>query len=232
MNANGRRRLTSVLGATAATLALLQVALWSGWGRSVHWDETLSPSTLPSVDVVVPPPAVPPLEAYAAVWQQPLFSPTRSPEPVFGDAAAVSSDLQLTGVILLPGLRMAILHDRTRNADFRVREGEASPEGAALMELHERSALVSASGTQVRLELVPGPLPTAGETVSTRTEPVTATGPNFGATAAGHELERPEPIALPAQPDLGQQSAEARAEVLRARIDAARRQVQHTQGDR
>ena len=99
MNAADRRRLTPAFGIVAAILVVLLIALWAGMGRSAHWNDNAAPARLPSVGATTPAPAVPPLDQFAAVWQHPLFSPTRTPAPATAGGGASSSDLQLTGVM-------------------------------------------------------------------------------------------------------------------------------------
>ncbi|MGH8190406.1 MAG: hypothetical protein ACREP2_03065 [Rhodanobacteraceae bacterium] len=162
MNAADRRRLTPALGVVAVVLALLLIALWAGLGRGAHWHDMAAAPKLPSIGATAPLSVVPPLEHYAEVWQHPLFSPTRTPEPVAGGGNRATGDLQLTGVIMLPGLKMAILHDKTGNKDYRVIAGSPSRDGPSLIELHPRSAVVDVSGSHQKLELLPSPSPWVG----------------------------------------------------------------------
>ncbi|MGH8155825.1 MAG: hypothetical protein ACREP0_11430, partial [Rhodanobacteraceae bacterium] len=155
MNAADRRRLTPVLGAAGVALAVLLIVLWSGFGRGARWHDDGAAPRLPKTGAAPAAPEVPPLDHFAEVWQKPLFSPTRTPEAVASGGGAASGDLELTGVIMLPGLKMAIVHDKTTGKDYRVVEGGAAGHGPALLELHPRSAVVDASGTRVELHLLP-----------------------------------------------------------------------------
>lgn len=223
MNAADRRRLTPVLGVIAVVLALLLVASWLGLGRGAHWHDRAALLRLPQVDTAEPAPNVPPLTRFSDVWQRPLFSQNRAPEQVAGGNGGSSGNLRLTGVIMRPGLRMAILHDLTTGKDFRVVEGQPSKGGPALLELHPRSAVVEASGARLQLRLVPGPSPYAGA----RTAPASGAGvhpaQNEG-SGSGKVLRRDDR-------DSGQAGAfrrrteavGARALALQARIKAARR---------
>lgn len=220
MNAADRRRTTPVLAAVAVVLALLLIALWLGVGRGAHWHDDAAPPRLPPLGSNLPAPTVPPLERYAGVWQRPLFSPTRSPEPVAGNAGGASSDLELTGVILLPDLKMAIVHDKTRNLDYRVILGQPSRNGPALIELHARSAVVESGGSRMTLQLVPGPSPAAGAAPTSN--------PPQGDESAGQGGSAIVPRQGDA--DSGRVAApvsgldtNSRAAQLRARIQAARR---------
>jgi general secretion pathway protein N len=202
MNAADRRRLTPVLGVVAVVLALLLIALWVGLGRGAHWSAAGDAPKLPALANATPPPVVPPLEHFDAVWQHPLFSPDRTPAAASGDDDGSSGNLELTGVIMQPGLNMAILHDKTSGKDFRVVEGHASRGGPTLVALHPRSAVVDAAGTRLQLKLIPGPSPDAGKPA---------------ADASGQAAPVVQQGAAP-------NSAAARARELRERIEARRRQ--------
>lgn len=230
MNAADRRRLTPSLGIVAAVLLLVLIALWLGLGRGLRWHDKAAPPRLPPVGTNLPAPAVPPLDEYAAVWQHPLFNPSRTPEAATGNGDEATGDLQLTGVIMLPDLKMAILHDKTNNRDYRVIEGRPSRGGPALVELHPRSAVVDASGTRVNLQLIPGPAP---DSSAPPNDNDTQQSADQGASAmvsrqAQNDSGRQMPMGVPREPP----SAEARARQLRARIEAARRRAarQHDGG--
>lgn len=223
MNAADRRRLTPALGVVAAVLLLVLVAMWLGLGRGAHWHDNATPPKLPPMGTNLPAPAVPPLDQYAAVWQHPLFNPSRTPEAAAGNGDEATGELQLTGVIMLPDLRMAILHDKTNNKDYRIVQGRPSRDGPTLVELHPRSAVVDASGTRVNLQLIPGPSPDTSAPAQPGTQP-----PPSAEQGASAMVSRQAPMAGPG----GQASIEARARQLRARIEAARRRAarQHDGG--
>lgn len=231
MNAADRRRLTPSLGIVAAVLLLVLIALWLGLGRAAYWHDGAAPPKLPPLGTSLPAPTVPPLEQYAAVWQHPLFNPSRTPEAAAGNGDEATGDLQLTGVIMLPDLKMAILHDKTNNKDYRVIEGQPTRGGPALVELHPRSAVVETSGSRVTLQLIPGPSPDASTPVQGEAQP-----PQSAEQGASAMVSRQAPSdagrAVPRAGPGGQASAEARARQLKARIEAARRRAarQHDDG--
>ena len=230
MNAADRRRLTPSLGIVATVLLLVLIALWLGLGRGAHWHDQAAPPKLPPVGTNLPAPTVPPLDEYAAVWQHPLFNPSRTPEAAAGNGDEATGDLQLTGVIMLPDLKMAILHDKTNNKDYRIIEGRPSRGGPALVELHPRSAVVDTSGSRVTLQLVPGPSPDSSAPAQDATQPEQSA--EQGASAM---------VSRQAQSDSGRQvpmggsriqpTAEMRARQLRARIEAERRRAAARQHD-
>lgn len=228
MNAADRRRLTPTLGIVAVLLALLLIALWVGLGRGAHWHDRSAPPELPSVESTTPPPTVPLLAQYSEVWQHPLFSPTRTPEPAAENKGKSSGDLQLTGVIMLPGLKMAILHDKSSGKDYRVVEGQPSQGGPTLVTLHPRSAVVDASGSHLQLKLIPGPSPVAGNAPAdtstsdgdTQPAPERNADPDASAMVTRHGKQDSAARQISGA---GPASARARARALKARIEQARR---------
>jgi general secretion pathway protein N len=97
------------------------------------------------------------LQQFALVWQKPLFSPDRKPVARAADGGSNLGDLELTGIILTPGLRMALLHDRNGDKQVRLREGEALPDGSVkLVELRPRSALFDSPAGRTELKLPAG----------------------------------------------------------------------------
>lgn len=159
MNAADRRRLTPALGILAALLAAVLIALWAGVGRGAHWNDNASPPPLPPARAATPPPSVPPLENFATVWERPLFSPDRKPIAApAGSANTNTGDLELTGVIMLPGMHMALLREKNSGRTLRVREGQTS-NGATVVEVKPRGAVVDINGSRTELPLKVGPPP-------------------------------------------------------------------------
>lgn len=230
MNAADRRRLTPLLGVAAAALALLLVALWAGVGRGARWHDHAVPPPLPPPDAALPTPTIPPFDQFADVWQHPLFSPTRSPEAAAGGDDEASGDLRLTGVIMLPGLRMALLHDNARNKDYRIVEGQPAHDGPVLIELQPRSAVVESSGSRLQLQLVSGPSPEAGNTPPQGAAPEPAGGGGAGSGMVSHRAG-PEPGAVQTSTAAAESAtAAARAAMLKARIEANRRRTEQKEG--
>lgn len=157
MNAADQRRLTPVLVASGGVLAVLLLMLWSGVGRGVHW---LAPRPLAMVESprhVVSLPQPLPLAGFAVVWQKPLFSPDRKPLAAVASGGTSLGDLTLTGIILTPGLHMALLRNKNGDRQVRLREGETMPDGSVkLVEVRPRSALFDASGGRTELKLPAG----------------------------------------------------------------------------
>ncbi|MBQ4854995.1 general secretion pathway protein GspN [Rhodanobacter sp. B2A1Ga4] len=155
MNAANQRQLTPVLALLAVLLGAVLLLLLGGIGRGVRWDAPRPPAPLPPAARQADLPQPVPLQQYALVWQRPLFSPDRKPTARAGGGNL--GDLELTGIILTPGLRMALLHDRNGDKQVRLREGEALPDGSVrLVELRPRSALFDSSAGRTELKLPAG----------------------------------------------------------------------------
>jgi len=172
MNAAQQRRLTPVLALLAVLLGALLLMLFAGIGRRVQWHEPRRLAPLPPVANTVDLPRPVPLQEFAQVWQDPLFSPDRKPITHAANGSSLG-DLDLTGIIITPGLRMALLHDKHGNREIRLREGQSLPDGSVtLVAIRPRSALFDspAGRTELKLpagavidEAKPGVAPAAGD---------------------------------------------------------------------
>jgi general secretion pathway protein N len=155
MNAAGQRRLTPILAVATAALAAVCAAMVFGVGRSVTWDDAVPPEPLPAARAVeMPPPS--PLARFAEVWQRPLFMADRKPVAAADtdDSSSNIGDLELTGIIMTPGLRMALLRDRGKDTTVRVKEGTALADGHwTLASLSPRSAVFDNGGEHRELTL-------------------------------------------------------------------------------
>jgi len=158
MNAAQQRQLTPVLALLAVLLGALLLLLFAGIGRGVHWHEAprrLAP--LPPAANAADLPRPVPLQQFAQVWQDPLFSPDRKPVAHAANGDSSLGDLELTGVIITPGLRMALLHDKHGNRQVRLHEGQSLPDGSVtLVEIRPRSALFDSSAGRTELKLPSG----------------------------------------------------------------------------
>jgi len=157
MNAANQRRLTPMLAAIVALLAIVLLLLLSGVGRKVHWNTPRPPTMLPPGNNAANLPTPLPLQSFALVWQKPLFTPDRKPIARIANGGTSLGDLTLTGIILTSGLHMALLHDKSGDRQIRLHEGEAMPDGSVkLVEVRPRSALFDASGGRTELKLPAG----------------------------------------------------------------------------
>lgn len=157
MNAAHQRRLTPVLGGIAVALAALLLLLLGGVGRGVRWPapRALPPLPPPGNSADLPRPK--PLQQFSLVWQKPLFNPDRMPIAHAAAGGSNLGDLELTGIIITPDLRMALLHDKNGNKEIRLREGAALPDGSVtLVEVHQRSAVFDSAAGRTELKLPAG----------------------------------------------------------------------------
>lgn len=214
------RPLTWLLAGFCGWALLLWVGALLGMGGRVAPVEPLPASALPQ-----PGPATPdrigPLIRYAEAAARPLFTQDRRPRGFLasvpegeGEAAqSASLDFILTGVLISPQVRLAIVQPTSGGEAQRVREG-STPEGAngwRLLEVQPRRVIFEGSGGQVTLDLRAfggsGPAPTAVA--------------RNAADAAGTAPPPPPPPVA----DQAPQSEAARIETIRRRIEARRAQL-------
>lgn len=242
MNAARQRQLTPVLGVLSVLAALTWLALVFGVGRTARWPAHGPAAPLPA-EAVPAGRAPPPLAHFASIWQKPLFNPGRTPETAPGtDGQPMRlGDLELTGIILTPDLRMALLRDRQGHG-VRVREGARLPDGTwTLRKLEPRSAIFTGNGQRTELTLkVAGRNDAqtglhAHGASSGKPRPGTFGAPpvRAGPHQAPHRpilhLKPPaQQQPSPSRADLaaGQRAKQARIQKLKARIQARRRQLQ------
>lgn len=162
MNAAAQRRLTPVFGVAVAVLGIALASLLIGAGRGVSWDSPRPVPPLPAARAV-PLPTPPPLPSYAQTWDHPLFSADRKPIVTQGGGSEGVSlgDLQLTGIILTPKLRMALLGPVNGKGDddkqVSVREGATLPDSNwKLLQVLPRSAIFTSPSGRTELKLPAG----------------------------------------------------------------------------
>ncbi len=157
MNASHQRQLTPVLVVVAALLGALLLLLLGGIGRGATWDAPRALAPLPPSGNPANLPQPKPLQQFALVWQKPLFSPDRKPVAHGADGGSSLGDLELTGIILTPDLRMALLHNKNGDKQVRLKEGASLPDGSiTLVEVRARSAVFDASSGRTELKLPAG----------------------------------------------------------------------------
>ena len=157
MNAAHQRRLSPVLGGIAVVLAALFVLLLGGVGRGVQWSPPRSLPPLPPAGSGADLPQPAPLQQFGEVWQKPLFNPDRKPIAHAAAGGSNLGDLVLTGIIITPDMRMALLHDKNAHKEIRLREGATLPDGSVtLVEVHQRSAVFDSAAGRTELKLPAG----------------------------------------------------------------------------
>ncbi|MEO9077734.1 MAG: hypothetical protein ABI268_00345 [Rhodanobacter sp.] len=225
MNAAHQRRLSPWLGGVAVVLGIVLLLLLGGLGRSAHWGKPRSLAPLPPMGSSADLPQAVPLQQFAIVWQKPLFNPDRHPVAQAAEGGSDLGDLELTGVILTPDLRMALLHDKKADREIRLREGQPMPDGSVtLVEVRPRSALFDTPAGRTELTLPAGapidPLkpvangtnPPAGQ-ATMQMQPGGSVAPE-----SGEGIRRIEPL----KPSARGQSKESAIERLRHTIQQRR----------
>lgn len=228
---------TWLLGATAGwTLALWLLAL-AGMGGNI----TPLPDD-PALAQALPAPAAPvagrlgPPSGYVEISGRPLLSPDRRPQPFSlapegeGEVAEERFDFVLTGVLLTPGLQMAIVQPAGGGESIRLRVGQ-SPEGAPswrLVALSPRGAVFEGPDGEQSLELrsydggadlraAPAPVSGAPPRPMSDQQAVAAAAAAQAAAMAQVASEEAEAEAA--------STPEAQVEAIRKRIEARREQL-------
>ena len=217
--------LTWLLAAACGWAVLLWLLALFGLGEHIGLVRAPSSLALPPALAVQADP-VGPLSAYPEAMQRPLFTQDRRPRAFLAagaDAAVMGAgggelDFILTGTLITPTLRLAVLQPSAGGDAQRVREGSA-PEGAAgwrLVEVQPRRAVFEGSGGQMTLDLrtfgTPGAPPSA-----VPAEAAAAAAQN-AADAAADAAEHPAADAASAQ----------QADDIRRRIEARRAQLRQS----
>lgn len=220
--------LTWLLAAIALWALLLWIATLAGMGSRIAPMQAEAGDGLPVAKPALPD-RIGPLAQYAEAAARPLFTTDRKPRsfmatgPEGGDGAAAAQALEfvLTGVLISPQVRLAILQPAGGGEPQRVREGK-SPEGAAgwrLIEVQPRRAVFEGANGQSTLDLR-----TFGTSAEERAEiarAVPGARPPPPASAA--------PAAATAADVAPPQNDQQRIEAIRKRIEARRAQLRAQQ---
>lgn len=253
------QRLLVVLGSVALMLGVLLLAQRFGLG------DGFSVEPLAKADRKLPPvpesrrnAGLKPITAYAELLQRPLFNEDRKPTPIEEEvteapqAAIASLDAQLTGVILMPKVKLAMIRETATGNALRVhvgRELDGALAGWKLVELEPRQATFEAEGKNRQvLELVvdragapaaPPPPPPAviGGPATPRGVPQPGMAPPQAGLLPEGKGQPPNPGAAQPVPPVQGQPAEPTdasaveaeqpevAESIRRRIEERRRQL-------
>lgn len=157
------QRLILTLGSVALLLAAVLIAQKFGLGddyRLAPLDPAaskVSPTATPVRRAMV----LKPFSNYEMLLQRPLFNEDRKPTPVeeaaseTPQATVAALDAQLTGIILMPNTKLAMLRENASGKGLRVRLGselDGALAGWKLVDLQPRKAVFEAQG-QGRQEL-------------------------------------------------------------------------------
>ncbi|RMO16938.1 putative proteinral secretion pathway protein N [Pseudomonas cichorii] len=158
-------KAVSPLVCAVGVLVLLWLFILYGFGSQMKWVEIKpSPSfpatALPLVSESEPPP---PLNQYAKVWSDPLFTPGRVsdslnvvPEPV--RPVPPLAGYALTGVIITQQLSVALLKANTGEV-LSLKKGQLLPNGWRLDQINERQVELIYEQNRRTLEIVTPKLP-------------------------------------------------------------------------
>ena len=219
--------LTWLLAGCAGWALLLWLGALLGLGQAV----APAPAIVADVALPTPGPVTPdrigPLSQYAEAASRPVFTSDRRPRSFLAtgpDGGVVTSaqsqplDFILTGVLISPQVRLAIMVPKSGGQSVRVREG-ASPEGASgwrLVEVQPRRAVFEGSGGETTLDLRVFGDDALVERGVIAGNNAAGTNDANAADAAAKEAADAAPIPI---------SEAARIEAIRKRIEARRAQM-------
>ncbi|MHC1480708.1 hypothetical protein ACYJW8_10675 [Frateuria aurantia] len=166
MNAAAARQLTRILLVAAGMAGLGLLVLLGGWARRLDWGPALPIERLPVPGRTATASETPPLSQFSAIWSRPLLEPDRHPAVRHGRMAD-PGHFELTGVILTPALKMALLQPRSDGGLVGKSTAAGSPgirvalgariagTGWLLLRLDPRRAWFMVDGREQVLELAP-----------------------------------------------------------------------------
>jgi len=229
MNIRGGKLVSSILAACCAVLFLLALALQIGLGRGYSWvPPEVESASISSGTIDRTPFKLPPETDFAATQARPLFNEDRKPTPEdTGDESnappqppSAPLNVALTGVVLTPQLRVAMVQDKTKgNASVMLKEGmpmTGDQGGWTLTRINPRSAIFrEQSGDEIEVELT-----TAVANPKANAPGHAAPGAPNAAPGAPQRAAANAPAATPANPQANPQS-----EALQRRIEERRKQM-------
>lgn len=237
MNLRMSRGFTLVLAGACGFLLLLVVLAWFGVGRGYAWwpldpvDAAKSKKNLANPQF-----RLGPWENFAEVNKRPLFNEDRKPTPPMpADAPANQQpikqlDVVLSGVIITPKVRMALVKEKGKEKAMTVKEGGAMPgdwSSWSLTEVKPRGAVFkNSAGESATVELIPV---ASSQKPTPPPPPHTSPTPAAAATTPG---QPPVAVPPPGQPPQvpGQPGAAPDAATdLQQRIEARRQQIREQQ---
>lgn len=179
MNARTSRLITTGLAGTCGVMALAGVLAWMGAGRGYGWlPETDAPPVTGVGHIDTDAVVMPPDSEFAEVRQRPIFNEDRKPTPIIDKPSietppVVPLNITLTGVVLTPEIKLAMVRDNAKNEAVSLRVGMPLPgeqQGWVVTEIHARKVVFKNpqdETSEVELEVAPGltvppsPRPTA-----------------------------------------------------------------------
>jgi len=230
MNARTARLITMSLAGVCGVMALAGVLAWMGAGRGYGWlPETEAPPVTGVGHIDTDAVVMPPDSEFAEVRQRPIFNEDRKPTPIVDDPPPVTTqvaplNITLTGVVLTPEIKLAMVRDNAKNEAVSLRIGMPLPgeqQGWTLAEIRARSVVFKNpqdETSEVELEVAPG------LTVPPSAKPTAPAAANAAAPVPP-PVPPPggAPTTVPGQPP-GQPPADRAAE-LQHRIEERRREM-------
>jgi general secretion pathway protein N len=234
MSASNARLLTLVMACFCGWSLVVLLVVESGMGGrySLHPDDPDQIAVPPSLRLDRAQSALSELSAYAEIGERPLFNMDRRPLPALASdepaqvVSAAPLEVLLTSVVLRGDIQVAQVTDRRSNVSQTLKVGDSlAGEQSAwkLVELAPRRAVFEGPGGRAEAELrvfdgQGGEAPTAPPVVASAAEGggrdvVQETAPDAQAASAGGGQGAEA------------QTPEARAEMIRRRIEERRRQM-------
>lgn len=229
MNARTARLITMSLAGACGVMALAGVLAWMGAGRGYGWlPETEAPPVTGVGHIDTDAVVMPPDSEFAEVRQRPIFNEDRKPTPIVEDqkvevAQVVPLNITLTGVVLTPEIKLAMVRDNAKNEAVSLRIGMPLPgeqQGWTLAEIRSRSVVFKNpqdETSEVELEVAPG------LTVPPSAKPTAPAAANAAPVPPPAPPPGGVPTTVPGQPP-GQPPADRAAE-LQHRIEERRREM-------
>jgi general secretion pathway protein N len=242
MSTQGAKLLSLILAAFCGVLLVLALALQTfGLGRGYTWLAPEADTGAGDGAAVIDrtPFKLPAEEQFAATQARPVFNEDRKPTPDEpGDDSSTPQppsaplNIALTGVVLTPELRLAMVQDKGKNSSVALKEGMPMPGdqgGWTLTRINQRSVIFrEVSGDEIEVELttaVANPKPNAPA------HPTTAANapahPTTTAAAGTPVLPRvaPNQTMSALNPLAGTSAANPQQEALQHRIEERRKQM-------
>jgi general secretion pathway protein N len=236
MSTRGAKLLSLILAAACGVLFLLALALQIGLGRGYNWLPPEGEAAVADAGAIDRTPFKLPAESeFAATQERPLFNEDRKPspdEPTEESAPAPPSvplNIALTGVVLTPDVRVAMVQDKLKNTSVALKEGMPMPGdqgGWTLTKINPRSAIFrEMSGEEIEVELTTAVAnPRANAPANPAKAAATAPGSHGAPNAPALPGATPPPSGAPNQQEALQHRIEERRKQMREEAERMKQQ--------
>lgn len=207
---------TQLLAAAAGMLLLVAVIQYAGVGRGFRWaPDPGEPAHLNLGAIDQKPFQMPPASAFADIEARPLFNDDRKPTPLDATAGDIAEEAPanplnviLTGVIVTPELRIAMLRDNARNESVTLKVGmplEGDQASWTLIEVKPQGATFrNAANETTQVEL---------QAAGAANAPLAAAGARGRGASNPRANAKGSPVTSPAATDLAQRIEERRRQM-------------------